>query len=500
MATLVRPRGGVAEVQTSETSDQARDRLLWGLPALVTLAMSALGMGTPLLGTDELVTWDVSRRTLGQVWGMVHNVDAVHGTYYVLMQGWVAIFGESVVALRLPSAVAMSGAAAFVALIGARLFTRRAGLCSGLLFALIPVVSRFGQEARSYALVIMAVTLATYLLLRALDSAASWSRWAVYGLCVALIGLLNLIALTALAGHAVLMVCHAGRKWQALRPFLISISTGIACDIPVMMWGQFQAKRQLFWLPEPDGWALLGIWMQVFASACCAGVVITLAALALQRENRNAVALCATMALVPTIVLWGASHGSVSYFRYHYALVTVPAWAILAGSTLARLTRSWVQVASGLAALTLVLLPDHVRMRGTFEHDAAVSADYVTAAHVIMDHYQAGDGAVFIKGSPWMLDQGIRYYLPHGLKLRDVFFAKSAADNNELYPAYCAVPLRCLGSEKRIWLVVSGAPLDPLRSAPPGQAAALRAKYNPEYVRQVSGFTVVLLKRRGDSL
>lgn len=42
----------------------------------------------------------------------------------------------------------MSGTAALVALIGRQFFRRRAGLCGGMPFALIPVVSQFGREAR----------------------------------------------------------------------------------------------------------------------------------------------------------------------------------------------------------------------------------------------------------------------------------------------------------------------------------------------------------------
>ena len=44
-----------------------------------------------------------------------------------------------------------------------------AGLAAGLVFALVPSVSRFAQEIRFYALAVLIATLATLLLLRALD-------------------------------------------------------------------------------------------------------------------------------------------------------------------------------------------------------------------------------------------------------------------------------------------------------------------------------------------
>ena len=74
-----------------------------------------------------------------------------------------------------------------------RLANTRAGLLAGLAFALVPSVSRFAQEARSYALEVLVATLATLMLLRALDRPAV-HRWAAYGACVAALGYLDPVA------------------------------------------------------------------------------------------------------------------------------------------------------------------------------------------------------------------------------------------------------------------------------------------------------------------
>ncbi|MFF1566678.1 glycosyltransferase family 39 protein [Streptomyces sp. NPDC058293] len=464
-------------------------------PALTTLAIACLRINGPQLGTDELVTSDVGRRSMGQTLAMLHNVDAVHATYYVLMHGWMAVFGDSETAMRMPSALAMSGTAALVALIGRRLFGPRAGMCGGLLFALIPIVSRFAQEARSYALVVLAATLATFLLLRALDASRRWRRWVVYALCVAVIGLLHLIALTVLAGHFAAVVHRARREGGVLWRFCLAALAGAAGVIPVVVLGTSQASRQLFWVPEPDLWGLVDIWPQVFASALCAGVVITLAAMA-WKERRDALLLCFTVAVLPPFVLWAASHGDVSYFRYQYALFTVPAWTVLAGAGLARVARSWLTVGVVLTVVGLLVLPDQRRMRGEFEHDVPHNADYKAAARTIEKHYRSGDAAVYVKGAPWMLDQGVRYYLRPGLKLREVFVATPAAENSELFPAYCPVPVMCLRGESRIWVVVPGNDPDPLNAVPANQAAALRAQYTTTGTVPLSGLTVALLERK----
>ena len=52
---------------------------------------------------------------------MLHNIDAVLGLYYFGLHLWMAVFGDSATAMRLPSVIAMTAAAAVVALVGRRL-------------------------------------------------------------------------------------------------------------------------------------------------------------------------------------------------------------------------------------------------------------------------------------------------------------------------------------------------------------------------------------------
>jgi mannosyltransferase len=119
------------------------------------------------------------------------NVDAEHGAYYLLMwpivHGAAALlgspivdtFGTAEVVLRLPSLLVMTAAAAGVAALGRRLHSPRAGLLAGLVFAVLPEVSRYAQEGRSYAFVLACAVLASYLLVRALDEpgCAAGSPW-----------------------------------------------------------------------------------------------------------------------------------------------------------------------------------------------------------------------------------------------------------------------------------------------------------------------------------
>ncbi|MFE5615286.1 glycosyltransferase family 39 protein [Streptomyces sp. NPDC056470] len=519
---------------------------VWLWPTLLTFALTVYGIGRPLLWQDELTTWEVARRSTGRLLDTLQHVDAVLGTYYLLLHGWMSVFGDSATALRLPSALAMAGTAGCTALIGQRLVGRRAGLAAGLLFGLVPVVTRYAHEARPYALVVLAATLATLLLLRALERPESRWRWAAYAGCVAAVGLLHLIALTVLAGHLVLVVRRSRAERSAGLRFGLAALAGTAAAGPVVLLGRAHAGRQISWIPGPDLWSLVTFLPQLYASALVAGAMTVLAVLAgadrhgttvgrarvspavapqsdgaeaggpvpdrpvpdrpvpnrpeaVGSAGRGAALGLFALALLPPLVLWAVSHGDVSYFYYRYLLFTLPAWAVLAGAGIAgphRRLRSRGAVAGVLVALVLLTLPDQQAVRGPFAHFWQ-GVDYEGAARTIERYHRSGDAVVFDRGDDhWrMLDVGVRFYLADGLRPRDVFLATAAADRADLWATECPDPGACLRDEPRIWLVVAGDAADPLDALPAAQARALRARYTATGAERLTGVTVALLVR-----
>ncbi|MFF0016940.1 glycosyltransferase family 39 protein [Streptomyces sp. NPDC005374] len=495
MVIIAQPSSAREESRPAVPAESAwRRSMLWLWPCTVTLALGCYGMTDSLLGRDELVTWDMVGRDSGRIVATLGNVDAVHGTYYLLMHGWVALFGDSVVSLRLPSVLAVAAAAAVVALIGERLFGYRAGILAGFLFAISPAVSRYGQEARSYALVILVVALATLLLLRALDRPRGPWRWTGYALALVLTGLLHLIALSVVLAHACLLAAHARRDHSLWWKASLALTAVAGCVAPLALLGRSQARRQLYWVPSPDGWALLSLAQGLFASALCGGALIALALLA-RAPSRASLLLCGAWAVLPPVLLWTASHGEISYFRSVYVLFTLPAWALLAGAGLASAARSWKVAGALVVALTVLTLPDQRQMRQPFEHDVPVPLDYAAAADVIKRFHRPGDAVVYDRADTWKLDGGVQYYLPRGLGLRDVFLAKTPAGIDDLYAVECSVPDRCLKGEPRIWLLTQGTGF-PFGAIAPAQASALQWRYTVSRSRSVTGMTVSLLERR----
>lgn len=101
--------------------------LYWLWVFLATLIIMGYRIGRPELWRDELSSWSAATRPLDELFAMVQNIDASSAAYYVLLHFWIALFGDSVVAMRVPSAVAMAAAAAVVAHIARLLYRRSSG-------------------------------------------------------------------------------------------------------------------------------------------------------------------------------------------------------------------------------------------------------------------------------------------------------------------------------------------------------------------------------------
>ena len=190
-------------------------------PAIAGLVMGGYKLGYPSLWRDEATTKIVVDRSVSQIFALLHHTDAVHGAYYILVHFVVDVLGTSAAALRLPSLVAMAVACAFTAAITRRLalmagapFADFTGVCAGVVFAVLPFMIRYAQEARSYAIVTMLATIATYMLLRAICDGRRW--WVAYAVAVGLCGLFNIFGLLILVPHGVSLAIAGVRERAAV--------------------------------------------------------------------------------------------------------------------------------------------------------------------------------------------------------------------------------------------------------------------------------------------
>ncbi|MGW0431307.1 glycosyltransferase family 39 protein [Micromonospora sp. NPDC003197] len=469
-------------------------RTAWLWPVLATLAVTLVQADRAQLWRDELATWSAASRPLGDLFRMAGNIDGVSAPYYLLMHGWIRLFGDSVLALRLPTILAMAGAAGLITVLGERLFSTRTGLIAGLLFAVVPSTSRYGQEARSYAFATFFAVLATLLLVGVVRR-PSWSRWAGYALAVLGLGLAHLVAVILLAGHAaaVLLAWRAtGDRRLPLRWLVAVVPVGLALT-PLALLGRSQQGEQLNWVGKPSLTALPELPSAITQAAPVGGLLVGLAAVALVSRGRRGVAL-GLCALLPVALLFVGGLVTPLWVP-RYLVFTVPFVCLLAADVLATIRLPW---ALAIVAVTCLLgAPAQADLRRTHEWPRSAPIDYRGAARIIAAHQQPGDGIVYSPRTGWkFLDTATAYHLGAD-RPRDVLATRDQLDRADLWATECDQPAQCLAPVDRVWLLVVGEKADPLRGLPEPKANALRAGFSTSQVWTVPGLTVALLTRPG---
>ncbi|MFJ3204971.1 glycosyltransferase family 39 protein [Streptomyces sp. NPDC086989] len=498
-ASVDGPTGSAAEParpHPAPASGPARFDWLWA--AVLTFVVACIGGGAAQPWRDELASWNAAGRDTGDLVGMLGHVDAVSGAYYLLLHGWVSVFGDSPAMLRMPSALAMAGAAAFVLLTARTLFDRRTAVFAGLLFALVPAVSKYGQEARSYAFVVLAVAAATWLLLRALER-PTVARWLPYSVAVATAGLFHVVSLLVLLPHALIVLWRwwDARAGRLLVGYAAAVVVGLLPVIPLVLLGQRQVSRQISWLKAPHLRDLAGLWSNLTASPLVSFVLLAAALLPLAwSRGRRPAAELALVAALPIAVAWVISHGSTSYFLDRYLLFTLPAWVLLAAAGLGALRPRLLGVA-GLVVLVALGVTDQRHLRTKYAKDGT---DGKRVADVIAKDYKPGDGFAPVRGADrvFMIDFTVDYYLPGNVKLKDVFAERSALAADDLFPVECEQTVQCLkdlNGTQRVWVVTWSGTSNPYHKLPEGQEKALKDHYKVVKSTKVRNLQVTLVER-----
>ena len=473
--------------------------LVIAVPAATSAVVGGYELGGPSLWRDEAYTKDAIGRPVSQIFALLQHQDAVHGAYYVLMHVIAAAVGTSATALRFPSLCAMVIATGFTAAIARRAAAltqasalpqapaqpqapapaagpRKAagsrvslpaltGLLSGLVFATAPYMTYYAQTARSYAIVTMFATIATYLLLRAYPD-GRWRWWAAYGAAVALAGLFNLFGLLILAAHGVTLLLTDARGQSAagrrigripLR-WLAASAAAVIVPGPLLIVASHEQK-QLDWVTRPGFGAIeklaidfAGSKELVLPVALLALAGIAVARLADNWRPLNPAAVALPWLAVPPFVLIAVSYLKPVYLE-RYVEFCLPALAILVGAGLAGLVRlaaatplarlrparapapaarararapapatrgpaAWVPAAVIILGLGALLIGPQQAIR----QSAARPDNLRLASAIVAAHEQPGDVVFYLPANMHVLGTG--YPAPF-LRLRDIALAES---------------------------------------------------------------------------
>jgi len=507
-----RPHGPAARLAASR---KQAGWLVIAVPAVTAFVVGGYELGGPSLWRDEAYTKDAIGRSASQLFAMLGNMDAVHGAYYLLMHVIAAVIGTSAVALRFPSLCAMVIAAGFTAAIGRRTAAlaqprtaalaqpagpgtgRRAsipaltGLLSGLVFATAPLMTYYAQMARSYAIVTMFATIATYLLLRAYPD-GRWRWWSAYAAAVALTGLFNLFGLLIMVAHGVTLLLtdasaqagasgQAGTERQAARgrwAGRLPLRWLAACAAALIVLGPllrvaYREQKQIAWLSAPDVSTIKKLFTDFAGSKALLVPVVLLvlagiavACLADDWRPLNPVAVALPWLVVPPFVLIAWSYDKPVYVE-RYVEFCLPALAILVGAGLAGIYRlgaaatvrrprlGWLPAAvTALVMLGLAVML--VAPQRAIRQTAARPDNLRLASAIVAAHEQPGDVVFYIPYTMQVLGTG--YPAPFA-KLRNIALASSGVASATLTGVEVSSPAALKSrftDVRRVW-VVTGA-------------------------------------------
>lgn len=417
------PRGGPRTAGTRPSARSAARRA-WTVPTAIGLLaalLSVIGSWHVSLWTDEAATITSARRTLPQLWRMVHTIDAVHGLYDAGMHGWVAAVGAAPSALRLPSALAAGVAAAGVVVLARRLAGRGVGVAAGLVFAALPRVTWMGIEARAYAFTAAGAVWLTVLLLVVVrrpgpDRTGDGRRgtttpwWMGYAALAAVCVALNVYLALLLVAHALTLLLDRSVTWRQRWTWLAAAVAGALMASPVVLeaagqtgqlgdtpLGRAQVLRQVLVnqeflgdTPTPgssgsqslSGLSAGSLWAPAAVALSGLGWLLVVVLLVRRRPVGVLASWLVPWLVLPTAVVAGYSLVVFPMYSPRYLTFTAPAVAVLLGAALVRVVsgRSRVVVAVVLLALAA---PVYVSQRGAY---AKSGTDWVSVARAVSAH------------------------------------------------------------------------------------------------------------------
>jgi mannosyltransferase len=206
--------------------------LALGFIILLCTALRVYHLGTASLWSDEIFS-----RYYADVFGVHYaltdglSLETNPPTYYLLLRGWMALWGNSEAALRSLSVVASTGCVPVIYLLGRELYGKSRGLLGALLFALCPMSLYFAQEARVYALFMLATSVVLWAAAvferdpRSVKATVFYALSATLCLYLHAIGLLFVVACGGAVWLFLLTQGVSGRgallKWTALNGFVL---------------------------------------------------------------------------------------------------------------------------------------------------------------------------------------------------------------------------------------------------------------------------------------
>ena len=423
-----------------------RTRLALAATLLAALALRAVDLTATGLWIDEANGVLTAERSLA---GLLENLrlDSSPPLFYLLLHAWIALFGDSPLALRLLPVLCGTALVAATAWAGREFASSRVGLVAALYVAVSPVQVHYSQKVRMYALLPLLALVATVLLVRTLRT-RSLRDEAGWLIATTLALYTHNFAVHLLPAQALLIVGSGALRREPVR-FLRAAAIGALAYAPWLPTALAQlgnGDHYAWFLPYWQAWGAGGVLQRSLLSLSPGGeyvivaglrrlgdlwhgvltlVCIVLAAFGIWRRVAGrpvrALALDVWPLVLFAVPLLSATALSVlglpSFVPGRVDQMGLPAFALLVAAGLCAIEWAWLRVGLLVALVavgtfsSLALRPVHgdvgwVR-EGTRERRFRVEGSEAQLAEAIAARWQPGDVVVFTS----LVRAPVAYYL-----------------------------------------------------------------------------------------
>jgi mannosyltransferase len=334
--------------------------------------------------------------------------------YYLVMHWWTMIAGDAEFMLRLPSACFSIATVPILYVLGVEMFDRRVGLIAGLLFALNETSIEYAQTARSYAMLMMFVTLSTLCLMAKIKRDSLGKVYIVSSTCGIYTHIFGLFTLPV---HWISLFYFRLSKKEFLT-VTSSLLIITVLSIPAIVCAIIGDRGQHAWIPRTSFLKVLGLFgffagvfggdnasspllearAAILQSFYLAGLILALAWS--PRKSRPALVLLSVSVIVPIIATVAISHFK-PLFIFRYFVVCLPFFVLLTSYGISRIRPPILLMASLMAIAVVALYHDYL-----YYHDGP-QQDWRDAIALVEDQGRAGD---ILIPYPFYTAFPIRYY------------------------------------------------------------------------------------------
>ena len=310
---------------------------IYALALAVSISIWFIALRAPLWLDETGTYWQIDAG-FSQIWPRFFLTLSSPEYAYIL---WLStkLIGISEIALRIPTILAMLGAAYVLYLAARELFERDIAFIAAVIFCLNPIVVFASIDVRPYAFGVLATNTAILILVHLRRNNSNWLA-ALFGVTAASIVWFQFLFIDILPALVICFFavkdCDRRTLWRQFGVALAAFAIAFLPVIPMMLFLLHTSQAHVG-QPAPDlrdliltlapGWLFVVLCVTVFVAFLVRGAGVR--GYPLNRFEPRHLLLCASLALIPPLILYGVSVGtSIHTFSSRYRLDAIPGIAL----------------------------------------------------------------------------------------------------------------------------------------------------------------------------